>query len=72
MKNLFILVLTAVMLTLTSCNATKKTLGLSNVGPDETKVKTNPPLTLPPEYNVRPQKNGLTTADNEEDEVGAE
>ena len=42
---------------LCACGLTKKDLGFAKQGPDETLVKTNAPLVLPPEYNVRPQQN---------------
>lgn len=56
MKKLFVFAILSSVLALTACGLTKKSLGLSRQGPDETKVQTNEPLVLPPEYNVRPQK----------------
>ena len=44
------------MISLSSCGVTKKTLGFTREGPDETAVRTNKPLVLPPEYNVRPKQ----------------
>lgn len=51
------LIAVAAMLTvgLSSCGWTKKKLGLTREGPDETKVMVNEPLILPPEYSVRPK-----------------
>ena len=52
-----------------ACGLTKKDLGFAKEGPDETLVKTNAPLVLPPEYNVRPQENEvLHEASDEIDE----
>lgn len=53
MKNIGIVAVLAVLL-LSSCGWTKKDLGLEHRGPNETNVKVNNPLILPPEYNVRP------------------
>lgn len=58
-----LLVLSAVAL-LCACGLTKKDLGFSREGPDESKVVTKEPLILPPGYNVRPK----VSADAEEDE----
>jgi len=55
----------AVVLVLSSCGWTKKKLGLTKNGPDETLVQTNNPLVLPPEFNVRPKVNAK--ADDSED-----
>ena len=65
MKKVCVIFLLTAILSLGACGVTKKTLGFANSGPDETKVKTNPPLTLPPEYNVRPSKNILSVTDEE-------
>lgn len=54
------------MLSLSACGWTKKTLGLNREGPDETKVQTNEPLILPPEYSVRPKNVDLPSEDEEE------
>ncbi len=35
-------------------NVTKETLGLGKNAPDEFMVTTRPPLSLPPEYDLRP------------------
>lgn len=53
MKNIGIVAVLAVLL-LSSCGWTKKDLGLERRGPNETNVKVNNPLILPPEYSVRP------------------
>ena len=54
------------VLALGACGLTKKDLGFAKEGPDETLVKTNEPLVLPPEYSVRPQKGEIS------DDVGNE
>ena len=63
MKKIYLLM---AMISLSACNATKKSLGLSRQGPDETTVKTNEPLILPPEYNVRPKKSEAAKQEAEE------
>ena len=70
MKKLYLLLAVLAIMSVSACGATKKMLGFTREGPDETNVKTNKPLVLPPEYNVRPQKKTEVsednTADNEE------
>ncbi|MBP5352501.1 MAG: DUF3035 domain-containing protein [Alphaproteobacteria bacterium] len=58
------------VLMLSACGLTKKDLGLARQGPDETLVKTNEPLILPPEYNVRPQKGESDSMIQSDDEDG--
>lgn len=55
MRKLSILFIFSLVLGLSACGLTKKDLGFSRQGPDETKVVTKQPLILPPEYNVRPK-----------------
>ena len=51
----FIIVLVAMTAALSACsNLTKEKLGLSNKAPNEFLVTTMPPLSLPPEYDLRP------------------
>jgi hypothetical protein len=66
MRKFCLLMTVVAALSLCACNATKKSLGLNRQGPDESTVKTNEPLTLPPEYNVRPKKNELVKQEAEE------
>jgi hypothetical protein len=40
------------------CDSVKSTLGLGHDQPDEFLVPTNPPLELPPNYNLRPPRAG--------------
>jgi len=40
------------------CDSLKKTLGLEKAGPDEFTVVTKAPLTLPPDYSLRPPAPG--------------
>ena len=69
MKKIYLVAMLAGVLAVSGCGITKKDLGLENHGPDESKVITNAPLTLPPEYNVRPQKNAIKAeSDKTEDE----
>ena len=52
-KNVFFVFMA--VLALCSCsNTTKKTLGLSKTAPNEYMVEPRAPLSLPPEYNLRP------------------
>lgn len=57
MKKLYVVLAILAVMCVSACGVTKKMLGLTREGPDETNVKTNKPLVLPPEYDVRPQKN---------------
>ena len=66
MKKLCLLMVAVAALSLCACGATKKSLGFARQGPDETSVKTNEPLVLPPEYNVRPKKNEIKQQEAEE------
>ncbi len=43
---------------LTSCSSVKKEIGLGRNSPDEFAVVTRAPLSLPPEYDLTPPKNG--------------
>ena len=56
MKNLCVSICVCAVLAVSGCGLTKKDLGMSREGPDASAVKTNTPLILPPEYNVRPQQ----------------
>ncbi|MDD7313797.1 MAG: DUF3035 domain-containing protein [bacterium] len=40
---------------LSACGLTKEKLGLSRPSPDETQVEQRAPLSLPPEFDVRPE-----------------
>lgn len=60
MRKFYVIIAVAAVLALSSCGWSKKKLGLAQSGPDETLVQTNDPLILPPEFNVRPKKNGKT------------
>ncbi|MFN3229649.1 MAG: DUF3035 domain-containing protein [Asticcacaulis sp.] len=48
---------------LAGCQSTSKALGLAKVTPDEFRVVTKAPLTLPPEYGLRPPAPGSRSAD---------
>lgn len=54
--NIFILTLTA--LVLVGCSGLGETLGYGKKRPDEFNVLTNPPLVLPPDFNLRPPGKG--------------
>jgi hypothetical protein len=46
----------AFLLMLGACsNINKQELGLANTSPDETMVETRKPLSLPPEFDIRPE-----------------
>lgn len=66
MKKLYVVLAVAALLSISSCGWTKKSLGLSQSGPDETLVQTNKPLILPPEYDVRPNKQLIKSDDSTE------
>lgn len=70
MKKFYLLLTVLAVMSVSACGVTKKMLGFNREGPDETNVKTNKPLVLPPEYNVRPQKKAKVaedyTSENEE------
>ncbi len=52
MRNLFyVLVLTGI---LSACGLTKEKLGIANKAPDENMVTVRQPLSVPPEYDLRP------------------
>lgn len=46
------------VLLLGGCNNWKQTLGIEPVSPDEFAVESRAPLTLPPDYNLRPPEPG--------------
>jgi len=50
----YVMALTVVFASLSACSGVKKTLGLENSAPNEFLVSTRAPLTLPPEYDLRP------------------
>lgn len=55
-----------VMLTLSACGwITKDKMGLSKQAPDEFMVTTRKPLSLPPEYDLRPIVEDQEIQDNE-------
>ena len=48
------------VLSLSACGLTKEKLGLSQKSPDEATVESRKPLSLPPEFDVRPSVNEIT------------
>ena len=66
MKKLYLILAVIAIMSVSACGVTKKALGFTKEGPDETNVRTNQPLVLPPEYSVRPDKN-TKPADETED-----
>ena len=48
------------VLALSACEGVKQQLGFSKQSPDEFKVLSRAPLTLPPDYTLRPPEPGLT------------
>ncbi|MCP4924028.1 MAG: DUF3035 domain-containing protein [bacterium] len=56
----FSLILTTVILS--GCAQVKKTFGLERQAPNEFQVMKNPPLTLPPEFHLRPPQPGKKVA----------
>ncbi len=51
------------VLVLASCSWGKQELGLANVSPDETQVEVRKPLSLPPQFDVRPTVNSNVSED---------
>lgn len=51
--------LVGVLLALASCEGVRKELGLNKQSPDEFKVVSRAPLTLPPDFNLRPPQPGM-------------
>lgn len=67
MKKMYVVLVVTAALCLSSCGWTKQSLGLAQSGPDETLVKTNKPLILPPEYDARPNKTLIKSQDEDVD-----
>lgn len=63
LSKLYLLSLSCSILTLTSCSGTtvKDTLGIGRRAPDEFKVVSRPPLSVPPQFNLRPPSNTATS-----------
>jgi hypothetical protein len=59
-RTVWITVLVAVSALLAGCESTKKVLGLEKRSPDEFAVYSRAPLSLPPDYNLRPPAPGET------------
>lgn len=53
-KVLFAIALLAGVGALSACSNMKKSLGIENSAPDEFMVTTRAPLTLPPDFDLRP------------------
>lgn len=51
------------VLAVAACSWGRKDLGLANVSPDETQVEVRKPLSLPPEFDVRPSVNNSLNED---------
>ena len=56
MKLPYIILTTCSLLTLSACGSTsvKETLGIGRKAPDEFRVVSRPPLSVPPQFNLRP------------------
>ncbi len=71
MKKIYVVIAVAAILATSSCGWSKKKLGFTQSGPDETLVQTNDPLILPPEFNVRPKKSAaVNEAESSDTEDG--
>jgi hypothetical protein len=55
-----IILLACVVVLLPSCESTRKAFSGDKSAPDEFAVFSRPPLTLPPQYKLRPPKPGVT------------
>ena len=64
----------AALLSLTACDTGKlsRTFGLSRDAPDEFTVTTQAPLSMPPDYNLRPPRPGATRPQQQSERVQAE
>ena len=49
----------AIVMALSACSGVKKQLGLTKQSPDEFKVVSRAPLTLPPDFSLRPPEPGI-------------
>jgi hypothetical protein len=59
MRNVFRVFLVGILVSsIAACGGVKKELGLEKNAPDEFTVVRNAPLSLPPDYNLRPPKPG--------------
>ena len=54
-----VIILAGAVLALTACEGIKKQLGGTKQSPDEFKVVSRAPLTLPPEFTLRPPEPGI-------------
>ena len=54
-----VIIMAAAVLALTACEGIKKQLGNAKQSPDEFKVVSRAPLTLPPEFTLRPPEPGI-------------
>ncbi len=61
LKGLFCVLIT---IALTGCDTMRNVLGLDHYQPDEFSVAENPPLSLPPDYQLRPPVQGLKEGAN--------
>lgn len=68
MRKICVIMAVVALLATSSCGWSKKKLGFTQSGPDETLVQTNDPLILPPEFNVRPKKSA-TAEDLENSDI---
>src|SRR5438067_2134766 len=48
----------ALILLLPGCTGVRRAIGLENVGPDEFAVESRAPLTIPPDFDLRPPQPG--------------
>lgn len=58
MKRFPFFIFAALLPVLQGCDTLRSTFGLDHYQPDAFNVPTNPPLTLPPDYNLRPPVQG--------------
>ena len=61
-KVFFCLALVLLSGSLSACSGVKKKLGLENSAPDEFLVTSRAPLSLPPEYDLRPVTDGRSVS----------
>jgi hypothetical protein len=57
-RGVLTLISLVVILSLTGCTGLRRAIGLDQTGPDEFAVESRAPLTIPPEFDLRPPQPG--------------
>jgi len=59
-----IIIVSALGIAISGCSSTSKVLGLTKQSPNEFNILTKAPLVVPPEYNLRPPAEGVSSVEN--------